>query len=107
VRINAIHHVRFAVRDLDRQEGFASDFGLITVERSEDRLVMRTCGGDPFAYVAERSDRDRFIGLAFEIDEAAFLDVAVSRLGAKDRGTLDLTVIMDEWLDNGPARYFA
>jgi catechol 2,3-dioxygenase-like lactoylglutathione lyase family enzyme len=90
MRINAIHHVRFAVRDLDRQDTFARDFGLMPVERSNDCLVMRTCGGDSFAYIAERGDRDRFIGLAFEVEDEASLDEAVAELGAKESAALSL-----------------
>jgi catechol 2,3-dioxygenase-like lactoylglutathione lyase family enzyme len=90
MRIAAIHHVKFAVRDLDRQEAFARDFGLETAERTSDRLAMRTCGGDSFAYVAERGDRDRFVGLAFEVDDEASLEEAVARLGAKEAAPLDL-----------------
>lgn len=90
MQLKAVHHVRFAVRDLDRQESFAKDFGLITVERTDDLLVMRTCGGDPFAYVAEKGDADRLVGFAFEVEAAADLDEAHATLGASAPSDLDL-----------------
>jgi catechol 2,3-dioxygenase-like lactoylglutathione lyase family enzyme len=90
MRLKALHHVRFQVRDLDKQEQFCTDFGLITAERSEDRLVMRTSGGDAFAYVAQKGNHDEFLGMAFEVDDRSCLDEAVSRLGASAVADLDL-----------------
>lgn len=90
MRIKGIHYVRFAVGDLGRQEDFASDFGLIPVEHSGERLIMRTCGGDSFAYLAQRSDSNRFIGRAFEVEDEASLDEALAKAGANDGGALDL-----------------
>lgn len=90
MHLKAIHHVTFAVKDLDRQESFAKDFGLVTVERTDDRLVMRTCGGDPYAYVALKADEDRFIGPAFEVESEADLDDACATLGASAPRDLDL-----------------
>ncbi len=90
MQIEAIHHVKFAVADLDKQEAFANDFGLITAERSDERLVMRTRGGDAFSYLAERGPEDRFIGMAFSVSEAASLDEAVTQHGAEDLGELSL-----------------
>lgn len=90
MRLKALHHVRFQVRDLDKQERFGTDFGLITAERTADRLVMHTRGGDQCAYVAVKGDSDKFIGLAFEVDDAASLDEAVTDLGASAVENLDL-----------------
>jgi catechol 2,3-dioxygenase-like lactoylglutathione lyase family enzyme len=90
MQLRAIHHVTFAVQDLDRQEEFAKDFGLVTVERTDTRLVMRTCGGDPFAYVALKGDANGFVGFAFEVDQAGDLDEAHKVLGASAPADLDL-----------------
>lgn len=86
----ALHHVHFEVRDLDRQEAFAKDFGLLVADRRDDRLVMRTRGGDACAYVATRGSEDRLIGLAFDVDEEADLEGALVEQGARDIGKLDL-----------------
>ena len=76
MKIAAIHHARFVVPDLDRLEAFARDFGLRTVERDADRLVMSTSGGDAFSYVAERGPLPRFVGLALSVDGEADLAMA-------------------------------
>ncbi len=89
IQLTGLHHVRFEARDLDRLEAFAADFGLITVLREPDRLVMRTQGGDECAYVATRGAADRFAGLAFAAADRATLDAARAK-GAIDVGQLDL-----------------
>lgn len=90
MQLKAIHHVTFAVTNLDRQEAFASDFGLVTAEKTESRLVMRTRGGDECAYVAIKGETDRFVGMAFEVDDPRYLEEAVARLGAGPIADLDL-----------------
>lgn len=82
MRLKSPHHVRFQVQDLAQTEAFAQDFGLLTVERTEQRLVMRTGGGDAFAYVAEKADEPRFIGLAFEVESESDLRHAIDEHGA-------------------------
>lgn len=89
MQLTGLHHVQFEVRDLDRLERFASDFGLVTVLRTPDRLVMRTLGGDACAYVANRGAEDRFVGLAFTTADRAALDAARGH-GGVDLGQLDL-----------------
>lgn len=84
----ALHHVRFEVSDLDRQEEFATDFGLIVADRTADHLVMRTQGGDAFSYVAIKAENDRMTGLAFEVDAEADLQRALTQHGARDLGEL-------------------
>lgn len=88
--IKGLHHVRFQVTDLGRQEQFCADFGLASAERTADRLVMRTRGGDECAYVAVKGESDAFLGLAFEVDTAEALADAVTRLGASPVQDLDL-----------------
>lgn len=90
MRLVGLHHVRFQVRDLDAVEAFAADFGLIVQERTENRLVMRTRGGDLCAYVADRGDADRFAGLAFEAAHEGALGEAIDLHGATELPSLDL-----------------
>lgn len=90
MRLKGLHHVRFQVADLDRQERFCTDFGLVTAERTDERLVMRTRGGDECAYVAITGDRDAFLGLAFEVEDESSLTEAQTRLGATPTQELDL-----------------
>jgi len=89
MRLKAIHHVRFAVRDLDEIESFARDFGLITAGRSDERLLMRTKGGDRYSYIAEKADQDRLLGVGFEVEDEASLDEAIEQHGAREFKSLD------------------
>lgn len=90
MRVSALHHVSFDVTDLGRTEAFAQDFGLITVERRDDRLVMRTGGGDAYSYVARPATQRAFTGIAFEVAGEAELAEAVERHGATPVRDLDL-----------------
>ncbi|MFM2371204.1 MAG: hypothetical protein RIS85_926, partial [Pseudomonadota bacterium] len=90
MRLKGLHHVRFQVGDLDRQEAFANDFGLVTAERTPNRLVMRTCGGDSCTYVAVKGQADAFIGFAFEVEDLSDLEHAHAHLGATVPAPLDL-----------------
>ncbi|MDN2658622.1 VOC family protein [Neptunomonas sp. CHC150] len=82
MRLKSPHHVTFQVPDLDQTESFAQDFGLLTVEKTEDRLIMRTGGGDAYAYIAEKAHEPKFLGLAFEVESKEDLDIAVTKHGA-------------------------
>ncbi|MEP4892288.1 MAG: VOC family protein [Aliiglaciecola sp.] len=82
MRLKSIHHVKFKVPDLAQTEVFAQDFGLLTVERTEQLLVMRTGGGDAFAYVAEKAEEASFVGLAFEVESEDDLESAINEHGA-------------------------
>ncbi len=90
MRLRSPHHVRFQVTDLDKQEAFAIDFGLVVQERTSERLVMRTCGGDRCSYVAFLGDRDAFLGFALEVEDASDLDHAHTALGGTAPTPLDL-----------------
>lgn len=84
MRLKSLHHVKFQVTDLDQTEAFAQDFGLLTVVRDEQQLIMRTGGGDAFAYIAEKGDEAKFIGLAFEVESKSSLESAVKEHGASE-----------------------
>lgn len=82
MRIKSPHHVKFHVLDLDQTETFAQDFGLLTIERTDQRLVMRTGGGDAFAYIAEKAEQPRFIGISLEVESQSDLESAIKEHGA-------------------------
>ena len=88
MKLAGMLYARFEVTDLGQTEAFAQDFGLVTVERTEKQLVMRTRGSDLFSYVAHLADAPRFCGFALRVESAADLDEAVALFGATDRRTL-------------------
>ncbi|MFK8049447.1 MAG: VOC family protein [Halioglobus sp.] len=88
--LKSLHHVKFKVKDLEQLKTFAQDFGLIPMEETPERLVMRALGGDQGVYVAEKAEQDTLVGLAFEVNARDDLDSAVKNLGATEVADLDL-----------------
>ena len=88
IKVTDIAWVRFAAPDLDAMERFAHDFGLVTVERSADRLYCRGTDGAPFIHTTERGEAG-FRGLAFEVASAEELE-ALDVLMADEAAVLEL-----------------
>jgi len=86
--IRSLHHVSFTVPDIDKTQQFAEDFGLLTVEKSDEHLIMQTGGGDAWCYKAERGDRG-FSALGFLVDDESDLENAVKQHGASPIRKLD------------------
>jgi catechol 2,3-dioxygenase-like lactoylglutathione lyase family enzyme len=63
ISVEDIAWVRFAAPDLDLMEEFLNDFGLVKVQRTDDRLFMRGHGAMPVSHVTERGAA-RQIGFA-------------------------------------------
>ena len=59
--------LRFDKKDLIQAERFWNDFGLVTVSRSEEQLVMRGSGTAPAILVARKAQASRFVGSAFVV----------------------------------------
>jgi len=81
MKLKSLHHVAFTAPNLEKTEKFASDFGLKTVDKSNDHLVMQTGGGDAWCYRVERGNRG-FLGLGFLVDSVGDLEDAVENHGA-------------------------
>ena len=60
IRIEDIAYVRVAAPDLEAQESFLTDFGMVTVERTDDALYMRGYGTQPVIHITHRA-HDGFI----------------------------------------------
>lgn len=73
----------FEKRDLVRAERFWQDFGLITVSRTADRLVMRAAGPSPAVLVAHRAARSRYVGAAFVLPDEVDLPALARQTGAQ------------------------
>lgn len=59
--------LRFDKDDLDKAQRFWLDFGLVTVSRTADELVMRGAGREPAVLVARRAATSRYVGAAFVV----------------------------------------
>lgn len=83
LRAQQLAFLMFDKRDLVRAERFWQDFGLITVSRTAERLVMRAAGPAPAVLVAHRAARSRYVGAAFVAPEDADLDAVAQALGGQ------------------------
>jgi FAD binding domain/Glyoxalase/Bleomycin resistance protein/Dioxygenase superfamily len=82
--------VMFARPDLDLAEKFMLDFGLKTIERTSERLVMRATQGLGPAYVAIQASKAAFIGHALRVKNSDEL-IALSKVeGTSKSERLDL-----------------
>lgn len=89
MNILSLHHVSFTVTDIEKNQQFAEDFGLKTVEKSDNHLIMKTSGGgDAWCYKAVKGDRG-FQSLGFLVEGKADLEEAVTHHGASPIHDLD------------------
>lgn len=56
IKVKDVKFATYGVSDIDAQESFMLDFGLVTAQKGADKLYMRGTGSDPYIYVAEKSD---------------------------------------------------
>jgi catechol 2,3-dioxygenase-like lactoylglutathione lyase family enzyme len=59
--------LRFDRSDLDEAQRFWTDFGLVTVSRTPDTLVMRGAGTAPAILLAREARVSRYVGAAFTV----------------------------------------
>ncbi|MDR3352979.1 MAG: VOC family protein [Zoogloeaceae bacterium] len=71
----ALAQVTYEVPDLDLQERFLTDFGLVRAARTEDALYMRGAGAAHHIHVSRRADRQGFVGASFEMATRADLEI--------------------------------
>lgn len=89
IKVNDIAFVRFRAPDLDAMESFLVDFGLQRSGRSDEALYMRGTDDEGFVHVTHLADEPGFVGLAFEANSVAELDVLAGRDGFSDVADLD------------------
>ena len=73
IKVQDIAFAEFSVPDLDKQEAFLTDFGMVKVERTEDRLYMRGRGKYPYLNVTHKGEPG-FKAVAMVAGSAADLD---------------------------------
>lgn len=67
VKASALAFLRFEKADLEKAQKFWTDFGLVTVSRTGNELVMRCAGSSPAVLVARLGPRARYVGAAFVV----------------------------------------
>jgi len=83
VKAQSLAFLMFEKPDLAACETFLTDFGLRTVERGAERLLMRGSGSAPCIYLARCGPRARFVGAAFTVAEEADLRLLEALAGAR------------------------
>lgn len=81
LKVRDLLHVRMAAPDLEEAERFLIDFGLVTVERTPDRLYSRGTDAGAWCHVVEKGE-PRLIGSAFLVDDRGQLEAAARIEGA-------------------------
>lgn len=89
IKARNIAWCRLRSPDLGRMERFLLDFGLVTTERTEDRLAMRGTGSRPVIHVTEWGEPG-FVGFAYEAASADDLERMAALPGASPIEPLDL-----------------
>jgi len=56
IKVQDTAFAEYSVPDLEKMEAFLTDFGLFTVERTDDRLYMRGAGPKPYLHVSHKGD---------------------------------------------------
>ncbi len=65
-----VAYVRFSAPDLDKMHQFLLDFGLVTVERTDSKLMMRALGTAPYSHVTELGEPGfKAFGIWLDSDE--------------------------------------
>jgi catechol 2,3-dioxygenase-like lactoylglutathione lyase family enzyme len=75
--------LRFEKEDLEEAEHFWNDFGLQSVSRTDEMLVMRGADSSPAILVAYRGERSRFVGAAFVVPDSTDFERLQRDHGAK------------------------
>lgn len=73
----------FEKTDLGQAERFWNDFGLVTVTRTADELVMRGAGTAPALLIARRANQSRYTGAAFVVPAGTDFEPIQKESGAQ------------------------
>ena len=82
IKVQDIAFTEFFIPDLDKQEAFLTDFGMVKVERTDDRLYMRGRGAYPYINVSYKGDPG-FKSVAMVAGAAADLETIAGHPDAK------------------------
>lgn len=88
IKVADITFGRLQSPDLDLAEEFLTDFGMVKVDRTNDRLFMRGTGTDPVIHITHLGDA-KFLGLGFRTNNMDDLEKAAKLDGASEIEDLD------------------
>ncbi len=79
IKADRIAYVIFERPDLNQQENFLQDFGLLTHKKTDDALFMRGTENQPYCLVALKGDIPRYLGCGFFVDSYEELEILASQ----------------------------
>jgi len=88
IKVANLAYGRLRAPDLDREEAFLSDFGMVRAARTKTALYMRGTGPAHHIHVTELGETGT-IGLAFAVNDAADLERASATDGASGIEAID------------------
>ena len=88
IKVRDIAYGRIKSPDLDAQEEFLTEFGMVRVEKTHDALYMRGTDADQFIHVTHRGDPG-FIGFAYHASSEDDLDRVSKIEGASEIESMD------------------
>lgn len=80
----ALAWLMFERPDLAKAERFLTQFGLRTVSRDDDHLLLRGTATTPFCYIVRRANEARFVGFGLEVDGMSALEKLARVPGASE-----------------------
>ncbi|MFK8018785.1 MAG: VOC family protein [Pseudomonadales bacterium] len=82
-KIDDIMFLRFELKNLEAQKEYLSHFGMALAHETENAIYFRGTGTQPYSYVAQRGDSNRYIGAAFTVGSEDQLNTLAASVGAE------------------------
>ncbi|MEE2970801.1 MAG: catechol 1,2-dioxygenase [Pseudomonadota bacterium] len=89
IKVKDIAYGRLRSPDLDVQEEFLTEFGMVRVERTNDALYMRGTDGDQFVHVTHKADKPSWVGFAYNAASEEDLEIISKVPGATGIENMD------------------
>lgn len=81
VKADAVQYLLWDVADIERQEAFLLDFGMLTAEKQAGHLYMKGYGDAPYLYYGRKAQKSAFIGIGFSVNSRAELVLLAEATG--------------------------
>jgi catechol 2,3-dioxygenase-like lactoylglutathione lyase family enzyme len=89
IKVQDIAYGRLRSPDLDAQEEFLTEFGMVRVERTNDALYMRGTDADQFLHVTHKADEPSWVGFAYNAASEEDLELISKAPGASAVENMD------------------
>lgn len=83
MKADELTYLLWDVADIDVQQQFLLDFGMLNASKTSDGLLMKTYGTSPYVYVGRKAEKHRFVGMGFTALTREDLANLAAQSGAK------------------------